>query len=131
MLDSSPPTIQLTDLDRENALRDLCASFTWPLDDWALGLIPNTLSCILSTIGFGVPDTWRGAVTAIRDYWDLVSRDRRASSPLDDETRLERRVSRQKRFRGHVAMTLHVSETSIVDHTARRYGIDRGRLDRL
>jgi hypothetical protein len=82
------------------------SKFTRPLSDWTLGLIPSALSRILSTLGFGTPDTWRQAVVALRDYWKSVSNDRRAPSTLDDDVRLERRTSRQRRFRGQVATTL-------------------------
>jgi hypothetical protein len=131
MRDTLPPSNQLTILEQETALRELCISFTWPLDDWSLGLIPTALSRILSTLGLGSPDTWRQAVMALRDYWNLVSRDRRAPSTLDDDARLERRTSRQRRYRGQVAATLLVTEAEIIDRPARRYGDDRGRPIRL
>jgi hypothetical protein len=127
MMDMIPPSSQLTIIEQETALRELCASFTWPLNDWNLGLIPRTLSSILSTLGVGTPDTWRQAVMALRDYWSLVSHDRRAPSTLDDDARLERRTSRQRRYRNQVAATLHVTEAQIIDRPARRYGEDRGR----
>jgi hypothetical protein len=127
MLAASPPPVQLTQDERDRALKELCAAFDRPFGDWALGLLPIELERILRPLGLGFPDTWRRAITALRDYWDIVSRDRRAVSTLEEDVRQERRISRQRRFCVSVSDTLHVTEAQIINRAARRYGVDRGR----
>jgi hypothetical protein len=129
MLAASPSAAHLTHGERALALQELCLAFNWPFCDWALGLIPYTLESILGSIGLGTPDIWRKAVTALREYWDSVSRDRLAVSTLEEDERQERRVSRQRRFCTSVANTLQVTESQIINRAARRYGFDRGRPD--
>jgi hypothetical protein len=127
MLAASPSPAQLSQEERNCALKELCAAFDRPFGDWALGLLPIGLERILRPLGLGFPDTWRRAITALRDFWDTVSRDRRAISTLEEDVRQERRVSRQRRFCASVSATLHVTEAQIINRAARRYGVDRGR----